>query len=153
METELKNYFLKKLENPLNTQRWVYYLINSVSPIDQHPITELKRVVFDDLDLTGLKFTGFSEHNLPTFQYIETSEPTEVQFEEQEILLEEIDFFKDKVDTVTVKSFNDVLEFISKVRDETSKSLGIPPKYLQNNGYPSTKTQMSDTDKEMLNKA
>lgn len=147
-----KHLFLDQLNDSKNIAKtWLYFIETSETDFEM-------KLEFGDSDelfnLPNLEFVRMLERT-PIFKLKEelNIEPIEVQFEEQEILLEEIDFFKDKVDTVTVKSFNDVLEFISKVRDETSKSLGIPPKYLQNNGYPSTKTQMSDTDKEMLNKA
>lgn len=68
-------------------------------------------------------------------------ESTEVQFEEgHEILLEEINFFKDKVET-----FKSLEDYADKKQ--------YPQTFFQRHGYPSTKTQMTDLDKEMLNKA
>lgn len=107
-------------------------------------------------------------------------ESTEVQFEEgHEILLEEINFFKDKVETfksledyADKKQYPSIKTLIDKsdnkktiqptevqLEEMNSKLIdgavggGIPHTFFQRHGYPSTKTQMSDLDKEMLNKA
>lgn len=84
-------------------------------------------------------------------------EPTEVQFEEgHEILLEEIDFFKDKVEIFkSLEDYADKTQYpsIGTLIDKTDNKKQYPQTFFQKHGYPSAKTQMTDLDKEMLKKA